>query len=131
MNQYKLLVLIFLSILSFKSSFTLFLNTVIKITDCFAKTTSWFSGITLKTVLKLPELISTSLILHCLSIYLQRLRKSFINNSPLLFKTYISYTTDIESVEFLYWFYISIRTVIKKSCRTVIQSLFCTSVSYL
>jgi len=35
----------------------------------------------LKTV-NLTEHISTSLILHWLSIYLQHLRKSFINNSP-------------------------------------------------
>ena len=71
----KLYVLIFLSFV---------LTLLIKTTDCFAKTFGWFSGITLKTILKLAELISTSLIPHWLSIYLHHLRKSFINNSPPL-----------------------------------------------
>ena len=82
MNQYKLSMLISLSLLFFKYVFALFLTLLIKTTDCFAKTTGWFSGITLKTILKLAELISIFLIPHWISIYLQHLRKSFINNSP-------------------------------------------------
>jgi len=64
-----------------------FYSLLIKTTGWIAKTTGWFFGNQLNQFCSLASLISFSVIHHWISLYLQSLRKSFINSSsPFLFK---------------------------------------------